>query len=244
MIADLQEKYFEVVLTNKAYTNRYRLERYLHYMFGHTPLKDKRVLDVGGGIGLLTLWAAVEGAEALCLEPESDGSSQDMRKMFNDMRLQISSELPASSSTDSVQAFLANTDYKFDIIMMANCINHIDEENCAILHQSDEAKRSYVEYFKTVKEHLNPGGKLIITDCTRRNFFGDLGFKSPVVPSIEWHIHQSPDLWRNLIDQAGLRVDQTQWTTPNALGPLGRVVLGNPIASYFLLSQFRLSAEA
>lgn len=240
----LRETYLDVVTSSKAYPNRSRLRMYLNYMFADIPLAGRRVLDVGGGTGLLTLWAAVEGADATLLEPESAGSSENMRAVFKSLKSQISDGLKATESSEYVQDYLAGTEEKFDIIMMANCINHIDEENCAALHKNEAARGKYHEFFELVRAGLKPGGALIITDCGRRNFFGDLGLRSPIMPSIEWHIHQSPVLWSHLMENAGFTVSRAEWTPPNAFGPLGRVLLGNRAAAYFLLSHFRVAATA
>lgn len=243
-ISGLRTRYFDVAVLSGAYTTRGRLQNHLSYMFGDTMLKDRKVLDVGGGTGLLTLWAAVEGADAVCLEPESAGATQSVRKVFERMKAEISPSLKAEMFEDPVQNYLAARNEKFDVIVMANSVNHIAEEECAKLLTDEKSQRIYVAFFEQVRSHLVPGGKLIVTDCGRRNFFGDMGLRSPVMPSINWSIHQSPVTWRQLMEQAGLEVSSVQWTTPNSLGSLGRSVFGNRLSAYFLLSHFRIVAQA
>ena len=241
---DLREKFLEVAISNKAYTTRQKLENHLGYMFADVPLAGKQMLDIGGGTGLLTLWAAAQGARAVCLEPESDGSTQDVRKVFENLKSQISPDLKAEMFPDTAQDYLARTNESFDVIVMANCINHLDEESCKILHKDEEARRKYIEFFRVLKAHLNPGGMVISTDCGRRNIFGDLGMRSPIVPNIDWDVHQGPRFWGQLMEQAGMRVVRTQWTTPNSWGRWGQALFGNPIAAYFLFSHFRLVTAA
>lgn len=243
-LTGFRERFFEVAVRNGAYTSPLRLRRHLDYIFNGTPLRGTNVLDIGGGTGLLTLWAAVEGATATCLEPESAGATQSVRKVFERMKTEISSELPASMSSDAAQEYLSTSKQKFHVIVMANSINHIAEADCAKLLSNEESRRTYLAFFQQVKSHLTPGGQLIVTDCDRRNFFGDIGLTSPLMPSINWSIHQSPGTWARLMEQAGLSVFSIKWTTPNTLGSLGQILLGNRVSAYFMFSHFRIGASA
>ncbi len=240
---DLQQRFFDVAVRSNAYTKPGRLRTFLNYIFEGVSFQERNVLDVGGGTGLLTIWAAVNGASAVCLEPESAGATQNVRKVFERMKGEISSNLQASISPEYVQDYLASCDRKFDVIVMANSINHIAEKECSTLLENESSRKAYITFFEQAKSHLNPGGLLIVTDCDRKNFFGDLGFRSPVMPSIDWSIHQSPTTWGGLMEQAGLRVTSIKWTTPNFLGSLGQALLGNRVAAYFLFSHFRVVAQ-
>jgi cyclopropane fatty-acyl-phospholipid synthase-like methyltransferase len=243
-VAVLQKRFFDVAVINGAYTKPDRLQVFLNYIFDGTSLQGRNVLDVGGGTGLLTLWAAVNGANAVCLEPESAGSTQSVRKVFERMKTEISPDLKATMSPDYVQDYLASCEKKFDIIVMANSINHIAEEQCATLLYNEASRDSYVSFFEQLKTHLTAGGHLIVTDCDRRNFFGDLGVRSPIMPTIDWSIHQSPSTWKDLMEKAGFRITSIKWSTPNFLGTIGKVLLGNRFAAYFLFSHFRIAAKA
>lgn len=84
---------------------------------------------------------------------------------------------------------------------------------------------------------------MIITDCGRRNFFNDIHLRSPFMPRIEWHKHQSPHLWLDLLKQVGFRKVSLQWTSPHCLGQFGRLLLGHRLIAYFLMSHFRIEVE-
>src|SRR5690242_7361283 len=59
------------------------LRRYTAFLFRDVPLRGARVLDVGGGTGLFTMYAAAMGAsEVVCLEPEAEGGSSGMNDWF------------------------------------------------------------------------------------------------------------------------------------------------------------------
>jgi hypothetical protein len=67
--------------------------------------------------------------------------------------------------------------------------------------------------------------------------------RNPFCRSIEWHKHQSPKVWAELGCEAGFCRPVITWSCFNALGALGKWILGNRIAAYFLLSQFCLHME-
>lgn len=217
------------------------LLNHVRYFFGNIDLRGKRVLDVGGGRGLLSFWTAVNGGIAVCLEPEFEGSSEDMQDSFRTLAqsLQISS---ARAQQLAVTFQDYDTDEKFDLIALANSINHLNERATVNLQHDPAAVSEYASYFRKMLSLLNREGRVIILDCDRYNFFNMLGLKSPFMPTIEWHKHQSPYFWRKLLESAGFKVVGISWSSPNSLGRLGRILLGNRLVAYFLLSHFRLEA--
>jgi hypothetical protein len=48
---------------------------------------------------------------------------------------------------------------------------------------------------------------------------------------------------RELLQEAGFAPATVRWSSPNTLGEAGRVVLGNRLAAYFLLSYLKLVAR-
>lgn len=224
---------------NQLYTNRRRLESHLSYMFGETDLKGKNVLDVGGGSGLLSLYAAASGANAICLEPEFDGSTQNITDKFDalssELNLSIGSAILVKSTLQDFES-----EIKYDVIILANSINHLDEESTITLNSDCESKIKFLELFYKMHSMLAPDGILIITDCDRKNFFNDLGLKSPFMPTIEWNKHQSPTCWVNIAKEAGFKKPIIKWSSPNSLGKIGQFLLGNRLIAYFLFSHFRI----
>ncbi len=59
---------------------------YLKYLFEGVDLDNSRVLDIGGGNGVFSFYAALNGAEeVICLEPEEAGSRSSMQSKFERM---------------------------------------------------------------------------------------------------------------------------------------------------------------
>jgi 2-polyprenyl-3-methyl-5-hydroxy-6-metoxy-1,4-benzoquinol methylase len=235
------EEFFRVVINLRLYSRRTNLLNHLTYFFRETELTNKSVLDVGGGSGLLSFWVAVNGGTAVCLEPEVEGSYSGMQdnflKLANALRTTPDQVLQIPST---FQEF--STDAKFDVITLANSINHLNEEATINLRDDSKAIAEYRSYFQKMFDLLKNDGKVIITDCDRYNFFNALGLRSPFMPAIAWHKHQPPFVWAKLLKETGFKEVSISWTSPNGLGSLGRVLLGNRLVAYFLLSHFRIQA--
>jgi SAM-dependent methyltransferase len=135
------------------------------------------------------------------------------------------------------------TDETFDIVVLANSINHLNDAATIHLHTQPAAADEHRAYFRRIFEMLAPGGVLIMTDCDRYNLFASMGKRSPVMPDIEWHKHQSPRTWSALLSEYGFQQIKISWSSPNSLGRAGRLLFGNRLAAFALLSHFRIEAR-
>lgn len=214
---------------------------YLQSMFGGVELAGRRVLDIGGGEGLFSFYAALMGArEVVCLEPEGDGSHSDPKVTFARLGAAMP-DLPVHLVEQTIQ------DYRdageFDVVLMMASINHVDEEACTRLLEDPQARARYLTVFTHIASLARPGAKLIIADCTRHNLFPALGLTNPFVPTIEWEKHQAPQTWASLLDEAGFGHPRVSWEPLYRFGRVGRRLLSNKAAAYFLKGVFRLEME-
>ena len=238
----LPPKDLERLVQHKLYTNTANLSAFLSYMYGANTAFRKNVLDVGGGDGLLCLSACLQGARSGdCLDPEGDGSTAGSTRSFsaNSELLGLSNARMFSTTFQAYEAPLAH----YDLVFINNAINHLDEPACMSLHESAEAQDTYRLIFDKLRSLLQPNGRVIVTDCSRSNAFGDLGIKAPFAPTIEWNKHQNPETWTAVVEPSGFRNVLTQWTSFNSLGRIGRL-LGNRAISYMLMSHFRIEFVA
>lgn len=207
-------------------------------LFEGIEFENKRMLDIGGGSGICSFYAAHMGAtEVVCLEPEAQGSTWVFTRIFERLREEYH-DAPVRLDTRTIQQYSSSK--AFDIVLMRASINHIDEESCTHLLSDTRAWERYKDVFTRIGSLMAPRGKLVISDCTRQNFFAMLGRKSPVCPTIEWHKHHTPEVWTRLLAEAGFTDPRVGWEPLYRLGKPGRLLLGNRAAAFFLKGIFRL----
>lgn len=209
------------------------LSRYFRAIFSDVELAGASVLDVGGGAGVAALYAASMGAgRVVCMEPELDGSTSRARERFTALRAAVGADVEFVAST------LA--DYRsepFDIVLLHDTINHLDEEAVTRLQRDPQAAEHYRRLLAPLRELVNRPGSLIVADASSRNAWADVGVRNPVARSIEWHKHQPPEIWHQVLLPLGFTLHAQRWTPYDPLGPLGDL-LAFKSASYFLRSHF------
>lgn len=242
--APLVNEFLDLAIQKKMFSNKTNLKFYLNYIFRDTRLKDSTLLDVGGGSGLLSFYAAVNGArKVVCLEPESDGSSSGMIAKFNEFKSALSQHLPIEHLPLTLQAYKEQVAEKYDIVVMHDSVNHLDEHACINLLRDKGSYAIYKNLIRSVYDIMSPGGQLIVTDCSSSNFFNSIGVKCPFAPTIEWHKHQKPGTWTQLFRTIGFKNSKISWKTPNTFGTIGRFFMANPVVSYFTSSSFKIMME-
>ena len=236
------EGYFSVVIKEGLYPNRGNLQFHLKTLFKNIALENKLVLDIGGGSGLHSFYAACMGAgEVVCLEPETEGSRSGIEAKFRKLGGILGYDQVRFEPV-TFQAFDPGGK-QFDIILLHNSINHLDETACINLLKDEASKAIYMDIFSKLSSVASSGAKLIVCDCSRYNFFALLRIGNPFAPTIEWHKHQAPEVWVGLLSQVGFVNPRVRWTAFNTLRSPGRVLLGNKLLSYFLRSDFCFTME-
>ena len=213
-----------------------------NYLFPNIDFSGKRFLDIGGGAGTHSFYAACRGArEVVCLEPEAEGSSAGMRAEFQRRARVLGVEnvylLPLT-----FQEY--ESDVPFDILFCHNAVNHLDESAVVRCHYDPSAQDVYVALFRKMRRLCVEGGYLIIADASRYNLWATLGRPNPLSPTIEWHKHQSPRLWKRLLERAGFQTVGVRWKSPARLGKIGRFVFNNEWVNYFFWSHFCMTLRA
>jgi SAM-dependent methyltransferase len=231
------EKYYDVILSEKIHASEETLEFVLDNLFGGINFINKRVLDIGGGRGLFSFYAASCGAEkVICVDPESAGGGVGIHAQF----IGIQGQLGLSNVRLEPVAF---QEYKsdgrpFDVIILHNSINHLDESACIHLMKDERARAVYRSIFFRLAALSKVGTKLIICDCSNFNFYALTGRTNPYAPTIEWHKHQAPEVWVEMLTEAGFADPEIRWKSIDAWGRLGKLLTGNKLMSFFLNSHF------
>lgn len=212
------------------------------WTFAGVDLGGRSALDIGAGEGYTSFYLACSGAaRVVSLEPEAAGSRGGAKRKFMHIRERLGAN-QVEFRPETLQEFDACGE-RFDMLISIASINHLDEAACMRLHHDGEARERYAQLFSKLADLAKPGADLIVCDASRHNFFGRLGRRSPLVPKLDWDKHQAPQLWAQLLEQAGFREPRIRWSAFNTLRWPGRVLLGNRVAAYFLTSGFCLTMK-
>lgn len=234
--------YLTTVIREGLYSSKGKLQFEMDTVFRGIDLQNKSFLDIGGGSGLYSFYAAYQGAKkVVCLEPEAEGSSSAVTDKFNKLSKRLERDNVALERV-TLQAFEPEGE-TFDVILLHNSINHLDERACINLLRESKSKAVYQEIFSKIYALSNKGATLIICDCSRYNFFALLRIRNPFVPKIEWHKHQAPEVWASLLGEARFVNPKIRWLSFNTLRNWGRVLTGNKLVAYFLTSHFCLTMD-
>jgi len=235
------EEYFRLVVLERLFSKRIRY--YTSRLFQGLSFEGKRVLDIGGGTGLFSFYAASMGAKkVICLEPEAEGSANGVTQRFKEIKSALRPATMIEQYATTVQDFDDQSE-KFDIILSHNSINHLDEQACVNLVSDPKARETYGRMFNKLGRLADKGAKLIVADYARRNFWDLCHLQNPFVPTIEWEKHAHPKDWAALLKEAGFWNARIRWLSFTRLGQPGQLLLGNEIASYFLDSFFCLTMD-
>jgi len=206
--------------------------------FRDIPLQGRSLLEIGAGAGLLSAYAAFQGAGlVVALEPEAAGSTAGIASKIVQMRHELGAR-NFEVLADTIRRY-DNAGRTFDIVLSFNSVNHLDEPSCIALSESEEAREAYRAIFRKIAGMMNTGGRLILADSSRYNLFPLLGLKAPLARNIEWHKHQSPGLWQRLLAPLGFVKESLRWYRFYPLRHLG-CLAANRLVSCCLTSSFRL----
>lgn len=242
---DKIEKFFDVVIQERLYSNAGNLNFYLGQLFKGVDFNDKSMLDVGGGDGLFSFYAASKGARSvICLEPEEQGSTSGFIDKFRRIQDRLSFLEQVQLLTTPLQDIdTSSFRESFDVILLHYSINHLDEEACTHLHKNKHERQKYKTLLRKIYDVANAGAKLVVTDCSRYNLFALLGIKNPLAPTIEWHKHQSPEFWAKLLAEVGFCNPTIRWRSLDQLRSFGKILFANKGAAFFQHSLFFLTMD-
>ncbi len=208
---------------------------YLKWAFKGIDFKSKSVLDIGGGNGIYSYFSRFMGAKkAINLEPFEAGSKN---VIINSK--EIIDKLNVEFINQTIQEF--QTKEKFDIIILHDSINHLDELVFSKIHDSKIDFEKYSTLIGKISMLLNNDGTFVVSDCSRYNFWGILGLKNPFAPSIEWNLHQSPYFIKKLFERQGFEKFSIRWSPFKRFGFIGRILTYfGFFPSFFMQSHFNM----
>lgn len=214
-------------------------------MFQDVSIADKSVLDIGSGRGLTTLWLALQGAKrVVSMEPELEGSRSGVVAL---QRARIA-ELGLHQVEVVTSAFEHyEPQVPFDLIVSNASINHLNETRTHAL-RSQEAFDAFVAIASQLRRWLAVGGVVVVTDACRYSLWTQaMRFGLPKtlcysrLRTIDWRLHQQPEVWKRIFAQAGFSDCRIDYPVPYRLRNFAWVMNSAP-AAWLLQGEFILTA--
>ena len=207
-----------------------------NYIFNGVELKNKSIMDFGGGNGIASFFAVHynEACDCTIVDPFDEGSNAEMVNQYHKLSRFYGGAVRLHN--DYVDSLPVRETY--DVILMHNSINHIGEDIIEEIGVNKNYWEEYLEKIKPILLRAKRGAVIIVADCSNKNFWNDFGVRNPIAPTIEWRLHQPPHVWREMFEQLGCSHINTNWTTRRELLVPGKMLLANKFCQYFLGSHF------
>src|SRR4030095_3497079 len=98
------------------------------------------------------------------IEPEATGSSSDALVAFRQIVATLGLGEQIEATEHSLQE-LPMPERPFDVVIMYNVINHLDEEAVVVLHRDAEAFARYVSILQNLRLLMRSDGWVVVADC-------------------------------------------------------------------------------
>ena len=217
-----------------------RYQRYLDVVFGDVHFEGATVLDVGSGTGLVSCYAAARGAKrVVSLEPEFEGSSGASHDVARRLAKAAGMNHVVETRRESIHDFAPDGEM-FDVVVLHNSINHLNEAACVELLENAESRLFYETAAAKIATLTRRSGTLFVSDCSPRNLWPALGLRNPFARKINWRLHQSPGVWIGLLTSAGFSSPRLRWTPPGRLPPVAQRIAANRLVAFVGSSHFHL----
>ncbi len=235
---NIQPDLYQKLSTHLGYKSSRRFLQRGSSIFSDVDFSGKSVLDVGCGRGAWSFWAKLQGAgEVWGLEPELDGATSGTRDKFNLIKKDLG--LDDSINVHNLKLQDLFTDKKFDIIILYNVINHLDEDSVVHYAPGTSSHGNLVKLAQFLKSYLSPDGQIIFTDAGKVNYFSKLGITPPLARTIEWEKHLEPNDWMKVFSEAGFRDGKLNWASVYPLGRFSQFELFQRFVGPLFILKFR-----
>ena len=237
----LQSDAYRKMLAEDKHHNPEAFLSVTRQVFEDVQLAGARVLEIGSGRGLISIYLAAHGASVVSLEPELVGSTagviETQQRRCAELGVRVET-VPADFNT-------WETDERFDVIVSRASINHLYASEHHAAHHP-ETFAAYLAVAKRVKRLLKPGGVFVATDGVRYNFWkmARKWVKRPdetARSGVNWRHHQNAGTWGRIFAAAGFQPIALDYHTPHRYRSY-RWALNNRVGNFWLGGRFIMKA--
>jgi cyclopropane fatty-acyl-phospholipid synthase-like methyltransferase len=208
-------------------------------MFKGVSLKQKRILEVGCGMGYLSQYLALTHPKATIFaldEAEGDGSSKDVLKVMGERNEQIGIE-----NIEVIKADFTTweTEEPFDYVIAKNAVHHlpwkepITLKSDAFIFKNQKIHDDFLDIFQRLRSMVRTGGHLIFGDVSRANVLRLLPRSvSKRIRTVNWRIKPTAKEWLSLMEEAGFEDVGFRCDVPYKLRSLTKV--WRPLRAYWV----------
>lgn len=208
----------------------------MDYVSGDINISGKSILDVGAGGGQLSeYFLRRDAGEVVALEPEDAGSDYAGAD-FDELQKRGTEYDSLKAVSTTFQGFDPDTSY--DLVVLHNVINHLNESSVRSLHKNQAARETFRGIIEDLAKSVTRGGQLIICDSGRSGLWRHVPIS--LFDNIEWNKHQDPDVWVGLFTEYGFEREVCEWTPIFGHGGVVRRLTGNKLAAFVRTAHFRL----
>jgi cyclopropane fatty-acyl-phospholipid synthase-like methyltransferase len=210
--------------------------------------RGKEVLEIGCGRADMSLYMALTGAKYVeAIDPEGPGSRPGTQ-----ITVQQRIEALQPSNFRFQPITFGDAQYapeSFDLILSVNVIEHIHETR-KLLTDDPEATADYQRFFADLYRVLRPGGALVISNVSRYSLWALISqwtnyrLKTPIwtMRNVHWQLHQPPNIWTQMAQQAGFHGTHVHWRVPHQLHRL-RWLMDNRFVQFLTFADFAVTAN-
>jgi SAM-dependent methyltransferase len=216
--------------------------RYLYSRYNsRVPLKNKRILDIGCGNGLLLGTNSVLSEPAMAIGIDNyKGEGSPLDEIGFVRKLRQSLNLPCLSFMAADARRMPFKEGRFDVIFASQFLHHIHISQERLSRDKSPESLPVYKVLKRIHSLLSADGVLVVTEAPR---YTALRLMQPlgVTRDIDYSTKQEPADWIYMLKHCGFRDISVKYHTPYPLRYLSPL-LGTELTRYLVSNQYYIFA--